>query len=82
MMTYLITCDLHNSRKNHSQLVGALQHKGAKRILFSTWALQTESSAAQIRNGILQFLDPNDRIVIAAIGEHASHNPMAEVPHL
>lgn len=79
-MIYLIAYDLHNPRETHSQLVGALRQKGAKRILSSTWALQTTSSATQIRNWITQFLGTNDRLLISAIGECVSHNPMAEVP--
>lgn len=82
MMTYLIAYDLHNPREKHSQLVGALQHKGAKRILSHTWALQTTSSATQIRKWLMQFFDTNDRFVISAIGECVSHNPIAEAPQL
>lgn len=82
MMTYLIAYDLHNPREKHSQLVGALRHKGAKRILSQTWALQTNSSATQIRNWLLQFLDTKDRFVISGISECVSHNPIAEVPQL
>ena len=78
-MTYLIAYDLHNRRETHGELTGALQHKGAKRVLSSTWTLQTTSSARQIHNWIIQFLDKNDRVLVSAIGECVAHNLMAEM---
>ena len=79
MVTYLISYDLHQPSQHNSELIGALRMKGARRILTSSWSLTTTSSAEQVRSWVMQFLSEKDRVIICAVGEYASYNPMMEI---
>jgi hypothetical protein len=78
-ITYLISYDLHKPLQNQDQLTGALRSKGARRILNVSWSLRTSSSAEQVRSWVMQFLSEKDRVIICAVGEYASYNPMVEI---
>lgn len=79
MVTYLISYNLHKPSQHNSELIGALRMKGARRILSSSWSLTTTSSAEQVRSWVMQFLSEKDRVIICAVGEYASYNPMVEI---
>lgn len=79
MVTYLISYDLHKPSQNHDALAEALRTKGARRILTSSWSLTTLSTAEQVRSWVMQFLSEKDRVLICAVGEYASYNPMMEI---
>ncbi|MGC4097873.1 MAG: hypothetical protein QM706_12220 [Nitrospira sp.] len=79
MVTYLISYDLEKPSQNNDELTQSLRSKGARRILYSSWSLTTSSSAEQVRSWIMQFLREKDRVVICAVSEYASYNPMVEV---
>jgi hypothetical protein len=79
MVTYLISYELHKPYRNNDQLTGALRSKGARRILHSSWSLITTSSAEQVRSWPMQFLSEKDRVIICAVGEYASYNPLVEI---
>jgi|SRR6185437_11171459 len=79
MVTYLISYDLHKPSQGNDELTGALRSKGARRILNSSWSLTTSSSAEQVRSWVMQFLSEKDRVIICAVGEYASYNPMVEI---
>jgi hypothetical protein len=79
MVTYLISYELHKPSLNHDELPAALRAKGARRILTSSWSLTTPSSAEQVRGWVMQFLREKDRVIICAVGEYASYNPMVEI---
>ena len=79
MVTYLISYELHKPSQDHDELTGALRSKGARRILSSSWSLTTPSSAEQVRSWVMQFLSEKDRVIICAVGEYASYNPMVEI---
>jgi len=79
MVTYLISYDLHKPSQNNDQLIGALRSKSARRMLNSSWSLTTTSSAEQVRSWVMQFLDEKDRVIICAVSEYASYNPMVEM---
>ena len=79
MGTYLISYELHNPSRNNADLTGALRAKGARRLLTSSWSVTTTSSAEQVRSWVMQFLSEHDRVIICAVGEYASYNPMVEI---
>lgn len=79
MITYLISYELHQPSHNNGQLIGALRMKGARRILTSSWSLTTPASAEQVRSWVMQVLSEKDRVIICAVGEYASYNPMMEI---
>ncbi len=72
MKCYIISYDLVN-QKNYEELWKAIKkyHSWAK-ITESTWAVQTESSAKQIRDNLSQFLDQDDRIFVIKSGAEAA----------
>lgn len=80
MVTYLISYDLHQPPPHSiNELTQSLRAKGGRRILNSSWSLTTTSSAEQIRSWIMQFLSEKDRVIICAVGEYASYNPLVEI---
>jgi hypothetical protein len=53
--------------------------KGARRILTSSWSLTIPFSAEQVRRWVMQVRSEKDRVIICAVGEYASYNPMMEI---
>src|ERR1044071_8626007 len=79
MVTYLISYELHQPSQNNDELTSSLRSKGGRRILSSSWSLTTTSSAEQVRSWFMQFLREKDRVIICAVGEYASYNPIVEI---
>lgn len=67
-MVYLITYDLHGPNRDYDNLHGAIRSYGNYwHYLESNWFITTNSSAAQIRTHLQQFIDGNDEILIVKI---------------
>jgi len=62
--TYVISYDLRGQR-NYEELYQAIRSYGTwSRIVESTWAIVTDSSAVQIRDNLTQYLDRDDGIIV------------------
>jgi hypothetical protein len=78
MSKYLISYDLDKPGQNYERLIARLKEHGAIRVLLSQWALRTQWTAAQLRDDLRAYIDPNDRILVTGLtGEWASYNIMA-----
>ena len=68
MNSILIGYDLKRPGQNYANLISALKAYGTWwHALDSTWIIKTDSSAAQIRDALLQHIDANDRLFAADI---------------
>ena len=75
MACYIVSYDLRNER-DYPELYAALKAYGTwARMTASTWAVVTPESAAEIRNYLSQFMDPDDRLFVIQSGtQGAWHN--------
>jgi hypothetical protein len=63
--TFVVSYDLLQPGRDYGPLWTELQRLGGKRILLSQWALTvTNVNAAQFREHLRRFVDPNDRILV------------------
>ena len=70
MSTYLITYDLNSPGQGYGDLFHAIKSlaNGWWHHLDSTWLINSNSSAADIRDRLLPFLDNNDELLVIAVG--------------
>lgn len=76
--TYVITYDLVNN-SDYEALYNAIKSYGAwGRITESTWVIVTSRNSAMIRDHLMQFLKPSDRILVVKTAHAAAwHNTLA-----
>lgn len=78
-MLYLISFDLNRPGQNYPELDGALARMGARKVLYSQWAVRSTSSASQLRDYLNGCIDSNDRLLISSFDPPwASWNLMAD----
>lgn len=70
----LISYDLMTPGQAYDQLIRALEKAGAKKVLYSAWFLRTTSSAPDVRDWLIKFMDANDRIFVCEATGWASWN--------
>lgn len=66
-MLYLISYDLDKPGQDYNNLIGRLETLRAKKVLYSQWFLNSASSALDIANDLVRFMDANDRILVCEI---------------
>lgn len=70
--TYLISYDLDQPGQNYTDLIARLKALGAVKILYSEWILRTTSTAADIRNDLMTFVDANDLLLVVTLTGEAA----------
>jgi hypothetical protein len=79
-MVYTVDYDLMSPGQDYTSLRNALVALGAKPMMKSKWVLQSNSTAAAIRDHLKQFIDSNDRLFVAELsGQWASYNIMVDL---
>jgi hypothetical protein len=79
MATHIINYDLLRPGQNYDSLIAALRNMGAKRILLSTWLMQSTSEPKVICDALRPHIDANDRMFVASMGTWAwTPNMMAD----
>ncbi len=63
---YLFSYDKIKDR-NYQPLWNALKEIGAHKSLYSLWLIESNTTAEKIRNYLMQFMDSNDRWIVAEI---------------
>jgi len=71
MATHIVTYDLLRPGQNYESLLQALRNMGAKRVLLSTWLLQSTSEPIDIVNALRGYVDTNDRLFVASMEKWA-----------
>ncbi len=83
MPKYLITYDLMESGLVYEGLLAALQTRGAKQLLLSTWGINSHLSPVEIVDWIKPYLDVHDRLIVTELTECAvSYRAFADITRL
>jgi hypothetical protein len=79
MLKRIITYDLRAPGRNYQQLYDAIgKYSPRAKITESCWIVGSDLSVVQIRNGLMQYIDSNDRLFVAALtGEAAWLNAIS-----
>lgn len=72
MKTYLITYDLHKPSQNYEGLYEAIKAlaNGWWHHVDSTWLVNSNLSAGEIRDSIMGKLDSNDELLVISVGSN------------
>lgn len=74
-MKYLIIYDLHAPEQNYDQLIATIKLLPAwKHVCGSCWSVKTESPCSQVRDCLLPYIDPNDRLLVVPFSSFCSRN--------
>ncbi|MEW5714542.1 hypothetical protein AB1462_19565 [Pseudomonas sp. SB113] len=74
MAVFFIGYDLIKPGKDYSKIVPAIQKSFPNywHCLDSTWLVNTDHTAKQIADYLLQFIDGNDRLLVAPVSKGAA----------
>lgn len=73
MSCFIISYDLRVPYRDYKLLYNAIQSYGIwGRLTESTWAIVADSTAEQVRNFLMQYIDGNDRLVVVKGGKEAA----------
>lgn len=79
MAVYMVGYDLNSPGQDYSDLIAAIKSYGTWwHHLDSTWIVVTNQTAVQVRDNLLQHMDKNDEILVAAIGAPAAWSGFIE----
>ncbi len=79
MAIYFIAYNLAKPGQNGKTLWDVLTALGAKRIQESVWILRSNSTAAQIRDHLWQYIGLSGRLLVVEGLGWAAWNPMSDV---
>ena len=79
MAIYFIAYNLAKPGQNGKSLWDALKALGAKRIQESVWMLRSNSTAAQVRDHLWQYIGLSGRLLVIEGLGWAAWNPMSDV---
>lgn len=81
MALFIVTYDLTAPGRNYSGLYDRIRnYTNYAHITESSWAIQTNSTAVQIRDYLAQALDSNDKLFVAPLGaQWAARNLPKEI---
>jgi len=68
MNTILVSYDLHTPGRDYTRLSDHLKSYGTwANLLESVWLLKTDSTAAQVRDAVGNYVDQNDTIFVVDV---------------
>ena len=79
MAIYFIAYNLAKPGQNGKTLWDALTALGAKRIQESVWILRSNSTAAQLRDHLWQYVGLSGRLLVVESQDCAAWNPMFDI---
>jgi hypothetical protein len=68
---FVVSYDLLAPGRDYQKLYEALRAVRAERVLESVWMLKGTYTAVQLREHFTQFIDANDRLLVAQVGDWA-----------
>ena len=80
---YLISYDLLNraTPDEYKGLFDELQRLGATRVLLSQWLWRGHNTSVQIRDHLMQFVHPTDRILVVEVPTNWAGNNLLFNPN-
>ena len=81
MRMITVSYDLMKPGQDYTVLLNRIRTLGGVRPLESYWTFQSASTAAQIRDDLLRYIDANDRLLVVDVtnGQFAWHNLRADI---
>jgi hypothetical protein len=78
---HLVNYDLDKPGQSYQTLIKRLTEIGARRVLLSTWMVQGNYTAIDLRDDLRKYIDANDRLLIADTtnGQFAWHNLLTDI---
>ena len=74
MACYIVCCALKAPERDYADLVEAMERVGSATwpCFESTWLVNAQKTAAQIRDELKPYLDGNDQILVIEVGTAAA----------
>jgi len=74
MKTFLIGYDLNKAGQDYTSLTTAIKNLTDSwwHCLDSTWIIKSNSTAVELRDFLVQYIDENDEIVVLLLGNDAA----------
>ena len=73
MAVYIVTYDLSNPGRDYNNLIAKIKAIGQwAHISESTWTLNSDASAAAVRNYLATAIDQNDKLFVGTLGHEAA----------
>lgn len=67
-MVYFVTYDLKKPNRNYDDLIKELSSFGTWwHLTGSTWVIVTSKTTAEVRDYLMKFIDPNDKLFVSQI---------------
>jgi hypothetical protein len=66
-MLYIVSYDLIRPGQSYGPLIAEIKRIGGFQIMFSAYALNHPWTAIQLRDYFRQFMDANDRLLVAEV---------------
>lgn len=74
---YIVSYDLCKLGKDYNELYAVLKSfYNWGKLTESTWAVISQSSAVEIRDLLMRYIDSNDRLIVVKGGKAAAWNKM------
>jgi len=75
MHCFIVCYDLCQPGRDYMSLYEALKaFPNWAKLTESTWAIVSGFNCVEIRDYLMKFIDPNDRIIVIQSGQHAAWN--------
>jgi hypothetical protein len=73
MAVHMVGYDLNKPGQDYSDLIDAIKaYKTWWHHLDSTWIIETNQTAVQVRDNLQRYLDKNDELLVATVGAPAA----------
>ena len=79
MNLFFISYDLDSPGQDYAKIIDKLKSMGAKRVLYSMWAIKGNYTAIGLRDTLKEYLDKNDRLVVDQSATWAAWNAMVDI---
>jgi hypothetical protein len=84
MALYLISYDLIKPEKDYPDLLAALRKMGAKKVLYSEWMLDSDTSITDLFDAVRTDgkLDANDKLLVVEVSNWTYVNTMFPIENI
>ena len=74
---FIVSYDLCQPGRNYDELYAAIKsYYNWGKLTESTWAIVSNMNHVQIRDHLLRYIDPNDRLIVIKGGNSAAWNKL------
>lgn len=73
MPLFIVSYDLMK-QKDYPEIINELQRQGARRVLYSQWAIRSHLTARVMREHFQRYVDADDRVLVTEVSDWSSWN--------